>query len=72
MTEKEKLHLVYLLRNADSAKTELDGAIAKGGKVMHQVQAKQKFVEIDIKSAFKALNKAVLIKPQTISFGQSC
>ena len=66
LAEKEKSQLVFLLGNADSAKAKLDGAIAKGGKVVQQVQAKQKCVEKDIKSAFKALNKALLNREQAL------
>ena len=77
LAEKEKSQLVSLLGNADSAKAKLDGAITKGGKMVQQVQAKQKIAEKDIKSAFKALNKAVLNREQSllakaaeISFGK--
>ena len=66
LAEKEKAQLVSLLGNADSAKAKLDGAIAKGGKIVLQVQAKQKCVEKDIKSAFKALNKTLLNREQAL------
>ena len=66
VAEKEKVHLVSLLRNADHAKAKLDGAITKGTKVVQQVQAKQKVVEKDIKSAFKVLNKALLMREQSL------
>ena len=66
VAEKEKVHLVSLLRNADHAKVKLYGAITKGSKVVQQVQAKQMVVEKDIKSAFKALNKALLAREQAL------
>ena len=66
VSEKEKVHLVSLLRSASDAKAKLDGAITKGSKVVQQVQAKQKVVEKDIKSAFKALNKALATREQAL------
>lgn len=66
VAEKEKVHLVSLLRNADDAKAKLDGAITSAGKVVQQVQAKQKVVEKDIKIAFKALTKALLSREQSL------
>jgi DNA-binding beta-propeller fold protein YncE len=66
VAEKEKVHLVSLLRRADDAKAKLDGAISKGRKVVRQVQAKQDVVEKDIKSAFKVLNKALTTREQAL------
>ena len=55
----------------------MDDAIAKGGKIMQQIQAKQKSVEDDIESAFEALfealqkrKKALLAKATEISLGK--
>ena len=59
VVEKEKADLVSILGKAEGAKTELDDAIAKGGKVMQQIQAKQKSIEDDIESAFKAIFEAL-------------
>ena len=66
VAEKEKVHLVSLLRSAGDAKAKLDRAITKGSQVVQQVQAKQKVVEKDIKSAFKALNKALTTREQAL------
>ena len=66
VAEKEKVHLVSLLRSAGDAKAKLDGAITKGSQVVQQVQAKKKVVEKDIKSAFKALNKALTTREQAL------
>ena len=63
VAEKEKVHLVSLLRSAGDAKANLDGAITK---VVQQVQAKQKVVERDIRSAFMALNKALTTREQAL------
>ena len=59
VAEKEKADLVSILGKAEGAKTELDDAIAKGGKIVQQIQAKQKSIEDDIESAFKALFEAL-------------
>ena len=59
VAEKEKVDLLASLGSADGAKNQLDDAIAKGGKVLQQVQAKQKSVEEDIEHAFKALGEAL-------------
>ena len=66
VAEKEKVHLVSLLRNAGDAKAKLDGAITKGSKVVQQIQANQSLVQKDIKSAFKALNKALATREQAL------
>ena len=66
VAEEEKVQLISLLKNADEAKAKLDGAITKGSKVVQQVQAKQKVVEKDIKSAFKALSKALATREQSL------
>jgi hypothetical protein len=66
VAEKEKIHLVSLLRNAADAKAKLDGAITKGSKVVQQVQANQNFVQREIKSSFKALNKALQTREQCL------
>ena len=66
VAEKEKVHLVSLLRNADDAKTKLDGAITKGSKVVQQVKNKQKAVEKDIQGVFKELNKALATREQLL------
>ena len=66
VAEKEKVHLVSLLRNAGDAKAKLDGAITKGSKVVQQIQANQSLVQKDIKSAFKALIKALATREQAL------
>ena len=77
VAEKEKADLLSTLEGASGAKAKLDDAIAKGGKVLQQIQAKQKSVEDDIESAFKALfealqerKKALLAKAAEISLGK--
>ena len=66
VAEKEKADLVSILGKAEGAKTELDDAIAKGGKVMQQLQAKQKSIEDDIESAFKALFEALQSRKEAL------
>ena len=66
VAEKEKVHLVSLLRSAGDAEAKLDGAITKGSKVVQQVQANQNLVQKDIKSAFKALNKVLAMREQAL------
>ncbi|MCG8626414.1 MAG: hypothetical protein MJE68_31000, partial [Proteobacteria bacterium] len=66
IAEKEKVHLVSLLRSAGDAKAKLDGAITKGSQVVQQVQANQNLVQKDIKSAFKVLNKALAMREQAL------
>ena len=77
VAEREKTALITSLESADGAKSKLDDAIAKGGKVMQQIQAKQKSVEDDIENAFKALiealhkrKKVMLAKAAEISLGK--
>jgi DNA-binding beta-propeller fold protein YncE len=77
VAEKEKADLVAILGRAEGAKTKLDDAITKGGKIMQQIQAKQKSVEDDIESAFKVLfealqerKQALLAKAAEISLGK--
>ena len=77
VAEKEKADLIAVLGKAEEAKTNLDNAIAKGGKVQQQIQAKQKSTEDDIESAFKALLEAIkkrkaalLAKAAEISLGK--
>ena len=67
VAEKEKADLVAILGKAEGAKTKLDDAIAKGGKVQQQIQAKQKSVEDDIESAFKAIFEALQKRKETLS-----
>ena len=59
VAEKEKADLLSSLEGASGAKAELDNAIAKGGKIMQQLQAKHKSVEDNIENAFKALFEAL-------------
>ena len=66
VAEKEKADLVSILGKTEGAKTKLDDAMAKGGKVKQQIQAKQKIVEDDIESAFKALNEALQKRKQVL------
>ena len=77
VAEKEKADLLSTLEGASGAKARLDDAIAKSGKVLQQIQAKQKSVEDNIESAFKALfealqerKKALLAKAAEISLGK--
>ena len=77
VAEKEKADLLSSLEGASGAKAKLDDAIAKGGKIMQQIQAKQKSVEDDIESAFKALfealqnrKEALLAKAAEIGLGK--
>ena len=77
VAEREKSDLIVSLESADGAKSKLDDAIAKGGKVMQQIQAKQKSVEEDIENAFKALietlrkrKEILLAKAAEISLGK--
>jgi hypothetical protein len=77
VADKERADLLSTLEGASGAKTKLDDAIAGGGKIMQQIQAKQKSVEDDVESAFKALfealqerKKAVLAKAAEISLGK--
>ena len=77
IAEKEKADLLSTLKGASGAKAKLDDAVAKGGKIMQQIQAKQKSVEDDIENAFQALNealqerkKALLAKAAEISLGK--
>ena len=64
--EKEKEHLVSLLKSTDGAKVKLDNAITKGSKVAQQIQANQEVVEKDIKSVFKVLNRALADREQSL------
>ena len=66
VAEKEKADLVSILGKTEGAKTKLDDAMAKGGKVKQQIQAKQKTVEDGIESAFKALNEALQKRKQAL------
>ena len=66
VAEREKMQLVLLLKDADSAKLKLSGAITMGGKVIKKIQSKQTAIEDDIKSAFKALNKALLDREKSL------
>jgi sugar lactone lactonase YvrE len=77
VAEKEKADLVAILGRAEEAKTKLDDATTKGGKITQQIQAKQKSVEDDVESAFRALfealqerKKALLAKAAEISLGK--
>ena len=77
VAEREKSDLIVSLESADGAKSKLDDAIAKGGKVMQQIQAKQNSVEEDIENAFKVLIEALrkrkeilLAKTAEISLGK--
>ena len=77
VAEREKADLISHLESASGAKSELDDAIAKGGKIVQQIQAKQKSVEEDIETAFKTLQEALqerkkvlLAKAAEISLGK--
>ena len=77
VAEREKADLISRLESASGAKSELDDAIAKGGKIVQQIQAKQKSVEEDIETAFKSLHEALqerkkvlLAKAADISLGK--
>ena len=77
VAKKEKADLLSTLEGASGAKAKLDDAIAEGGKITQRIQAKQKSVEDDIDSAFKALfevlqerKKALLAKAAEISLGK--
>jgi sugar lactone lactonase YvrE len=77
VADKERADLLSTLEGASGAKAKLDDAIAGGGKIMQQIQAKQKSVEDDVESAFKALfealqerKKALLAKAAEISLGK--
>ena len=66
VAEKEKVDLLTSLGSADSAKSKLDDAIAKGGKVTQQIQAKRRSIEEEIENAFKALMKALRKRKETL------
>ena len=66
VAEKEKVDLLTSLGSADGAKSKLDDAIAKGGKVTQQIQAKQRSIEEEIENAFKALMKALQKRKETL------
>ena len=66
VAEKEKIDLLTSLGSADGAKSKLDDAIAKGGKVTQQIQAKQRSIEEEIENAFKTLMKALRKRKETL------
>lgn len=66
VAEKEKADLLSVLASAIGAKAKLEGAIAKGGKVMQLIHAKQKSVEEDIESAFKTLSEELQKRKQIL------
>ena len=66
VAEKEKADLLSTLEGASGAKAKLDDAMAKGGKIKQQIQAKQKSVEDDIESAFNALSEALQKRKQAL------
>ena len=77
VAEKEKMDLLTSLESADDAKSKLDGAIAMGGKVTQQIQAKQRSIEEEIENAFKVFVQALrkrkeilLAKAAEISLGK--
>ena len=77
VANREKADLICRLESAGDAKSELDDTIAKGGKIVQQIQAKQKSVEEDIETAFKTLHEALqerkkvlLAKAAEISLGK--
>ena len=53
--EKQKDELLLSLKNADVAEASLEDALANGGKMVQQIQCKQKSVEKDIRATFKIL-----------------
>ena len=59
VTAKHKGELLSSLKSAIDAKTTLDDAFANGGKVMQQIQCKQKSIEEDIRATFIALHDAL-------------
>ena len=77
VTEKHKGELLSSLKSANDAKATLDDALANGGKVMQQIQCKQKSIEEDIRATFIALHdalskreKCLLAKLAEISLGK--
>ena len=66
VAEKEKVDILTSLGSADDAKSKLDDAIAKGGKVTQQIQAKQRSIEEEIENAFKTLMKALRKRKETL------
>ena len=77
VAKKHKHDLASTLKSADGAKATLDDALAKGGKVIQQVQCKQKALEEDIRATFKALydalskrEKCLLAKAAEVGLGK--
>ena len=66
VAEREKTDLLSQLENASGAKCELDNAVAKGGKIIQQIQARQKSVEEGIESAFKTIQEALLERKKVL------
>ena len=64
VAEAQKTELSATLKSADGAKASLDDACAEGGKVMQQVQCRQKVVKENIRTTFKVLYN-VLSKRET-------
>ena len=66
VAEKEKADLLSTLKSADGARDRLDDASAKVGKVMQQIQCKQKTIEEEVRSTFKLLVEAILKREKVI------
>ena len=59
VTEKHKGELLSSLKSAIDAKATLDDAFTNGGKVIQQIQCKQKSIEEDIRATFITLHDAL-------------
>ena len=59
VAEKQKTELSSIIKDTKGAIARLDHIMMQGGKVTQQIQARQKAIEEDIKTTFKALHEAL-------------
>ena len=64
--EKQKAKLLSIVKDAEDARTKLDGAMTQGGTMIQQVKAKQKSTEDDVRVVFKTLYEALHDREEAI------